>query len=240
LSSGDAVIRALPVGDARPDTHEALLQRALAQDPAAVRALLALLLPVVRARALLACRRNAGALRSGDAEQEVDDLTQEVLVTLFAEDARVLRSWDRGRGLSLRNFVGLVCARRIHQILRAGKQGASPEELTRDGDFETTDLGTEDDKLDVALASRQLFSRILDQLRIEVSARGMDLFHALLIEERSIESVRAEFEMSADAVYAWRSRLLRRARTLARELDGGAPQSDFSPAAAIRMKAGAS
>src|SRR5439155_12952986 len=108
------------VGDRENDgTHAALLEQALAQDPHAVRALLAYLLPVVRSRALLACRRRSSSLGSGDLSQEVDDLTQEALATLFANDANVLRSWDPARGLSLRNFVGLVCARRIHALLRA-------------------------------------------------------------------------------------------------------------------------
>jgi RNA polymerase sigma-70 factor (ECF subfamily) len=216
------------------DTHAALLERALDQDPRAVRALLAYLLPVVRSRALLACRRRS-AQRSGDSSHEVDDLTQEALATLFADDAYVLRSWDPARGLSLRNFVGLVCARRIHALLRAGRRRAWPEELTLDGELALLDDGA---PVEGVVASRQMFGRILEQLRDEVSARGMELFHALVVEERPVESVCAELGMSADAVYAWRSRLLRRARVLAKELDSFDARSDLPAPAPIRLRAG--
>jgi RNA polymerase sigma-70 factor (ECF subfamily) len=217
-------------------THAELLEQALAQDPRAVRALLAYLLPVVRSRALLACRRRSSAPGSGDLSHEVDDLTQEALATLFADDANVLRSWDPTRGLSLRNFVGLVCARRIHALLRARQRRAWPEELTLDGELTASDEGT--DPVEGVIASRQMFSRILEQLRDEVSARGMELFHALIVEERPVDLVCAELGMSADAVYAWRSRLLRRARILAKELDSSDERSDLPAPAPIRLRAG--
>jgi len=57
-------------------------------------------------RKLLFYRNRSAAGR--DVRQEVADLIQEVFMALFADDARVLRSWQPERGLSLDNFVGLV------------------------------------------------------------------------------------------------------------------------------------
>ena len=43
-----------------------------------------------------------------DIRQEVEDLSQEVFLQLFAEGGRVLATWQPERGLTLLNFVGLV------------------------------------------------------------------------------------------------------------------------------------
>jgi RNA polymerase sigma-70 factor (ECF subfamily) len=213
------------------DPSAELLRRALAAERDAVRELVASLVPVIRARAVFAMRRRAAGARRAVA-QEVDDLTQEVLVSLFADDAYVLRTWDPARGLSLRNFVGLVSCRQINAILSTGKRSPWTEEPTSERTLEHG-AGASDGPEPV-LASREVLARVVERLRDETSPRGMYLFHALVVEERSIDSVKGELGMSADAAYAWRSRLLKRARAIAKELDGDAVVSDSRPAPATR------
>ena len=74
---------------------------------------MALLTPVIQARVartLLARRSHLGSDRN--VRQEVEDMTQEIFLLLFHKGGQVLRSWEAGRGLSLKNFVGLVSERR--------------------------------------------------------------------------------------------------------------------------------
>src|SRR5687768_1618744 len=68
--------------------------------------------------------------RGRDLRQEVEDLTQEVFVALFADDARALRLWDPARGASLANFVGLLAEREVASILRSGRRSPWTEDPT--------------------------------------------------------------------------------------------------------------
>src|SRR5215831_17740303 len=106
-----------------------LVREALTGDQAALTRLVALLTPVIQARVartLLAHRPRLGGGR--DVRQEVEDLTQEVFLSLFVKDGQVLRSWEAGRGLSLQNFVGLVSERQVVSLLRSGKRNPWKEE----------------------------------------------------------------------------------------------------------------
>jgi len=199
------------------DPHALLLEQALAADPRGVRELVAVLLPVIRSRATLGLRRRARYERRGrDSDQECDDLTQEVLAALFAERGRVLRNWDPTRGLSLKNYVGLVAARQVSAILRTGRRSPWPDEPAPDSQLARMTESVAAPEAEIG--ARELFDRILERLQEEVSPRGMMIFRALLVEERAIDAVCSDFEMTHEAAYTWRSRLLRRARELAEEI----------------------
>src|SRR5262245_1194983 len=101
-----------------PYTDRARIEAALAGDEGAVRQLVDELGPVIQARVARALLRRASG-RS--VRQEVEDLTQEVFASLFEDDGRILRAWDETRGLSLKNFVGLVAGRQATSILRSGR-----------------------------------------------------------------------------------------------------------------------
>jgi RNA polymerase sigma-70 factor, ECF subfamily len=63
---------------------------------------------------------------------------------------------------------------------------------------------------------------LLDRLREKLSPLGQRLFELLFVQEMSPEETMAATGLSADAVYAWRSRLRRLARKLLAELSGNA------------------
>jgi RNA polymerase sigma factor (sigma-70 family) len=206
------------MSDPAGDLHSVLIERALASDPRALRELVALVLPVVRARAVWALRRRANAERRGrDANQEGEDLTQDVLGSLFADKGRILRAWDSKRGLSLKNYVGLVAARQVSSILRTGRRSPWSEEPSPDS--ELAGMADSVPPIEISLAARELFDRLFERLHEELSVRGMVLFRALVVEEQSVEDVCRTFGMTEDSVYAWRSRLLRRTRELAAEIE---------------------
>ena len=130
------------------DDKAVLVAHALSGDPAALTRLVALLTPVIQARVartLLARRFRLAAGR--DVRQEVEDLSQEVFLALFARGGRVLRAWEPERGLSLENFVGLVAERQVLSFLRSSRRNPWPEETAfaeDELDAETEDRGPEE------------------------------------------------------------------------------------------------
>jgi RNA polymerase sigma factor (sigma-70 family) len=200
-----------------PEDTASLTRRALDGDPIALTSLVALLTPVIQARVartLLARRSFLAGGRS--VRQEVEDLSQDVFLALFARDARVLRSWEAERGLSLPNFVGLVAERQVLSFLRSGRRNPWKEEpsFTDDAlDVEAPDSGPEE-----IVASREHLSLLLDRLRESLSPLGWQLFDLLFVQELSQAEVQAASGLSADAVYAWRSRLRRVAQRMVAEM----------------------
>jgi len=201
-----------------------LVRRALGGDGGAVRALVDRLTPVIQARVARALRRRAGLASGRNVRQEVEDFTQEVMVSLFTDQGRALRAWDPGRGLSLDGFVGFVAERQIASILRTRKRSPWTEDPTLHGDLEGP-LGS-DEQLASALESQQLWEVVLDRLAERLSPLGAALFEAVWVEEREVAEVADRFSMSRDAVYAWQSRLGKTLRQVATEVmseSGAAP-----------------
>ncbi|MCC6555981.1 MAG: sigma-70 family RNA polymerase sigma factor [Polyangiaceae bacterium] len=201
----------------------AMIRRAIARDPQAVRALVDALTPVIRARTARVLRRR-GYRR--DVRQELLDLTQQVFLALLADGGCLLRSWDPARGLSVVNFVGLVAEQITAAALR-GSRGrglheelVAPEELDREVESSRSP--------ERIVASTEALGVVLRAVRDRLSARGLSLFQSLFVEGRSIEEVAAANGMSVAAVYAWRSRLGRLVESIAGEVmsqrvDTGAP-----------------
>jgi DNA-directed RNA polymerase specialized sigma24 family protein len=190
---------------------EADLARVLAGDAAAVRALVAAFTPVIQARAMRALARRGG--KSGrDPRQELGDLVQEVFLVLFRDGAHTLRAWDGAKGLSLLNFVGLVAEREVVRIASSGRR--SPWALDPWADADLEEVAGAVESAEAGAGSRELFDRVCAQLEEELHPRAMELFRMLVVEEVPIPDVCAYSGLSADALYNWRSRLLKRAREI--------------------------
>lgn len=194
---------------------ETLVAQALAGHEPALRALVDGLTPVIQsrvARAVLAARPGLGGQ---PVRPQVEDLTQEVFLVLFADGGRVLRSWRPELGLSLQNFAGLVAQRRAVSWLRGGKRSQWREDPTLDAEAAPDPPAGED--VERAAVSREELRLLLGRLKEELSPLGWSLFEQLLVEERPVEEVERRTGMSRDALYAWRSRLRRLARRLLAE-----------------------
>ncbi len=202
-----------------PEETMGLMGRALAGDPAGLARLVAVLTPVIQARVARTLLARRSLLAGGrDLRQEVEDQSQEVFLALFSRDAHVLRTWQAERGLSLENFVGLVAERQVLSFLRSGRRNPWKEDPSSTED-EITAAAPERDPEEVT-ASREHLSRLLDRLREELSPLGCRLFQLLFVQELSQAEVEAASGLSADAVYAWRSRLRRLAQKLLAEMSG--------------------
>lgn len=196
------------------------LNRALSGDRAALCELVDLFSPVIQkrvARVLLA--RRQGAASGRDIHQETQDLSQEVFLTLFADDGRVLRNWSPERGLSLPNFVGLVAERRAGCILRSGKHSPWRDDPTL---IEELDQADDDRGPEMAAASRQTLELLLERMKEALSPLGRQLFELLFLRELTPDEVANRTTLSLAAVYAWQSRLRRLARRLLAELSNPA------------------
>jgi len=202
------------------DAHDSvdLVRAALAGDRAALARLVATLTPIIQARVartLLARRSRLSAHR--DVRQEVEDLTQETFLSLFDKQGHVLRGWDAERGLSLENFVGLVSERRVVSFLRSGRRNPRKEEPVS---AETLDAAAPSPGPEQTTASREQLRLLLERMRERLSPLGRHVFELLFVQELSLAETMATSGLSADAVYAWRSRLRRLARNLMAELSG--------------------
>ncbi len=78
---------------------------------------------------------------------------------------------------------------------------------------------------ELRVASKQIFDQVWLRLRDELSPKGLEIFRMLLVEELSVEQVCEETGLNVDAIYAWRSRLLKRTRSIAKEISAD-PMAD--------------
>jgi RNA polymerase sigma-70 factor (ECF subfamily) len=192
-----------------------LVERALARDGEALRALVDALTPVIQARVARALLRRAASASGRNIRQEVADLTQDVFAALFAEQGKALRAWKPERGLSLANFVGFVAERQVASILRTTRRSPWTEDPTL---MEELDTPEDAPSVELRLESQQMLEALLDRLREELSPLGLSLFELIFIQQRTVPEVCAQTGMSREAVYAWQSRLGRLCRKLGAEL----------------------
>lgn len=206
------------------------IKRALEGNQATLTRLIDELTPVIQARVARTLLR-WGTLGGGrDIRSDVEDLSQEVFVSLFADQGKTLRQWDVEKGLSLKNFVGLVAQRHTASILRNRKQHPWNEEPVLDMVLErhienshhisasaTGAIPSGAIDSEEAMTSKELLRFLFRRLEEELSPLGMNLFHLIFVKEMSVEDVCEHMNMTADAVYAWRSRLTRMAKKLVNE-----------------------
>jgi RNA polymerase sigma-70 factor (ECF subfamily) len=205
-----------------------VLERALAREPHAVRALVGALTPLIQVRVARAVMRlRSTRVQNRNPAEEVRDLTQEVFAALFADDAKALRAWSPSRGLSLMNFVGMVAEHQVANVFRSGKRRPWSEHMVADPELDLLEEGASGPERH--FASRELYAALLDRVRAELTPRGFQLFQMMFIDEQSVEAVITATGMSADAVYAWRSRLPKLVRRLASDLERENSMSDLAP-----------
>ncbi|HEY8945882.1 MAG TPA: sigma-70 family RNA polymerase sigma factor, partial [Polyangiaceae bacterium] len=190
------------------------VKRALAGERAAIEALVRELSPIVRARVATMLWRRGHASR-----QELDDLTQEVLLQLFAGQSRVLASWQPDRGLGLPAFVGLVAKRIASSLLRSRRHGPSAYDVADPG---TLDLLAPVEHLhpnpEGPVMARELVQLLFDHLHAELSPKALEMFYRLYVWQEEPEHISKETGSTLDAIYQWRSRLRKEVAELERSL----------------------
>lgn len=214
-----------------------LIRAALRGERPAIDALVDLLTPVIQARAARLLLRRAGA-GGRDVGRDVEDLTQEVFLSLFQDDGRLLRSWDAARGLSLQNFVGLIAHRQVVSLLRGGKVRPFAEDPTRDDELAAlADAESPGEDLEARIASKEALEALLDQVRLSLSPRALELFHRMMVVDEPVERLRESLGMTPNALYTWRSRFAKLARTFLGVRPDGESVQDPAPGARSSRRA---
>lgn len=148
--------------------------------------------------------------RQGVAPTDIDDLSQEVMKTLFQE----LPSFEHsGKNGAFRSWLRAICMNRLLGYRRSLKTKGQPVGGT---DFHSLiqNLPNEKDleaKWDVEHQQallRYLFKRIEPQFE----DRTMFIFRRLMLDQRTVDEVSAELSISRSNVYLTRSRVLKRLR----------------------------
>jgi RNA polymerase sigma-70 factor (ECF subfamily) len=206
--------------------HGELVRRAIAREPEAVRTLVSLLRPTIQIRVARALMRRMR--KSRNAAQEVEDMVQEVFLALFDDDAKALRAWDPARPLE--PFVAVIADHEVASIARSGRRRPWRDE--HDGTIDVDTFVGSGGGPESIVGTTELYAGILERLRAELTPKGLQLFQALIVEEQSVEDVCAHTGMKRDAVYAWKSRLLKQVKIIATDLSS--TQSDRMRAAEQR------
>ncbi|MEL6758980.1 MAG: sigma-70 family RNA polymerase sigma factor [Myxococcota bacterium] len=198
------------------DADHARVLAALAGDRAQIQSLVETLAPVIHARVARVLVGFGASQRSRDIRFDVEDLTQDVFAALFADDGRILKTWSPERGLSLKNFAGMVAHRHAISMLRSSKRQSWREAPSLDAELEALLAGASNPETpESTVSSRETLRGIVEQLRKRLSPRGYELFWLLIVEQRAPAELSEQTGLSVDALYMWRSRLLRSAKEAA-------------------------
>ena len=179
------------------------VRRALRGERVAIEELVRELSPVVQARVATALWRRGRASR-----QELEDLTQEVLMELFTGDGRVLARWEPERGLSLASFVGLVAQRMVFSVLRSRRRSPFTQEPTDPGTMDATPSSSRMQPTpEDPFAAREFLELLFERLHAELSPKALEMFYRLYVWQEEPLQIARETGSKLDAIYQWRSRL---------------------------------
>ncbi len=154
----------------------------------------------------------------GVAATEIDDLSQEVLKTLFEE----LPSFQHpGKSGAFRGWLRAICLNRLLGYRRNQKTKSQPVGGTEFHVLmqqlpDQDELSSEWDREHYQAVLRHLFKRVEHQFEELTLA----IFRRLMLDEWTVAQVTAEFSIPAGKVYVARSRVLRRLREEAEILLG--------------------
>jgi RNA polymerase sigma-70 factor (ECF subfamily) len=146
----------------------------------------------------------------GLSRQEATDLVQDVFVTLVEK----MPQFHYDRGKRFRSWLRTVAENRWRDALR--KRIAVPHHA---GEAALADATVPDDAAvfwEVEYR-QQLFGRAVQVMRIDFDEKTWRACWALVVEGKSGADTAAKLDMTIEAVYAAKSRVLRRLR---QELDG--------------------
>jgi RNA polymerase sigma-70 factor (ECF subfamily) len=170
--------------------------------------------PVIRARVARRLRRSGIMSQCGESRYETEDLCQDVLTRLLERGGRLLRQWDPERGLSLRNFVGLIADRFVGGILRY--KGARKESAMEPGALYDTPCPVPHPA--IVAEQREMLEVLRRLLAGRISERGMAVYQLLFVQQQSVLAVADRMGLREGAIYSWRSRIRKQLRLISVQL----------------------
>lgn len=188
-----------------PGLTRAQLLAALDGDAKAMRRVVTKLRPIIHAEIGHRLFR-IGKQHGWDPRQECQDFIQDVFVKLLAKKAKALRNWDPRRG-PLEVYVRLIARYHVIEISRKKKGNPWSTEAVPDDHFQQQ---AGDSDLEDRIGARLELELVYERCEQHLDARGLRLFHMLCVERRSVRAAARQLDMKPDAVYAWRSRHLKK------------------------------
>lgn len=191
------------------------IRQAFAGLPQSRRSLGARLLPVIDREVRIVLRPIAIRYRR-DLCGTAEDLVQDIMLLLFHDNGRILRTWDPARGMQLRSFLCLVVRRYVYRRFRGfrgnpwSSNPAEAEELAAQVD----DRISERPDLLADIEYRLHLDSVLRTLQQELSERDWRLFTKIFLEDRKPAEVGVEEGMKENTVHKWCSRFQQRVRQL--------------------------
>lgn len=141
------------------------------------------------------------------AREQLEDTLQEVMCWLWKNNYHALRRWDPCRGVPFEGYVAVVVKHRALTVLRRARSGGGPT-----GDSDKLEEIAVPESPDHHVESRDFTRKAVQQLERRLTARGCEIFHALFVEELSIDEAESCLGVSKAALYQWRLRLRRELR----------------------------
>jgi RNA polymerase sigma-70 factor (ECF subfamily) len=147
------------------------------------------------------------AIRSGLQHADAEDLAQQVLASV----AKAIDRWeDDPTRARFRTWFHRVAQNAIiNAITRAAPDRATGDSRTLDH-LRAQAAGERDSSLIRLELRREVFRWAADQIRHEFRPATWDAFWLTAIENKEVEAVAAELKISCGAIYAARSRIMRR------------------------------
>ena len=209
-----------------------LVARAAARDAGAAATLVDGMAPVIRRRVACALARRRDQARGRALRPDLEDLVQETFAGLFADEGRALRAWDPARGLGFLGFVGMLAEREVGMRMRTRRRHPWTEDPTAEDTL--MHLGGSTESLALQIERRDLVRRVVARLAERLSPLGRRYFELLFLDAQPVQAIAAETGASADALYAWRSRLTRLVREVRGMLDEHADPASPAESACAR------
>ncbi|NUN14275.1 MAG: hypothetical protein HUU55_11650 [Myxococcales bacterium] len=203
-----------------------LIRRAISdRDAAAMRLLVRLLIPILRARITLTLVRYGGAGR-GSLQTDVDDFVQEVMMRLLSEGGHRLLSWESERSAAT-TWFGIIAQRITLDLVRVKRSNPYFEQPTDVPELDLMSPTQPDHGSNVI--DRELLRRVGERLRAELSDRDRVLFELSIVADEDDERVRDVLGISRDALYQARRRLRIRLEQIRKEMVADTPVSVQEP-----------
>lgn len=191
------------------ESAQELIRSAIDGDSRSMRQLVHELTPVIRVAVTSVLSRAPGRRQ---AHQEIEDVTQTVLLSLFADRGRALRDWDPTRGRDLLSFVAMLAQRETASVLRSRRRSPWTEHPTQLEELDrnaVSRMGPESEAI-----SRDMLSALAVAMREHLSPRGAEVFDLMFLQGMSPEDVCDVTGLKLDAVYTWKSRIAKKLREL--------------------------
>lgn len=150
--------------------------------------------------------------RFGFQSQDVDDLAQDVLVSLHRTVDQFVHN---GRVGAFRRWLRIVTVNQAREYLRSkGSRSCTTEKLDAFAD-ETSSLTAELDKQH----DLHILNVMMDRVSGDFTPTTMESFKRYVIQGQSADEVARELGVSIQAVYLSKSRILKRLREMAADYD---------------------